>query len=437
MHISGNFVVSKSLIADNIIGIRYGAWNTGVTVKDTLIIANTDDAKLRKQKSCPITNVGIRPSFNVNPNDGGQIRLKNVTFAEFTCGKKTIQPYYDSRLWAKGMGDPLKSIDVSIVNSGQNSKPYFECGLAYSEDAFMEDNNGVLGPNGSGKGFMIKSNNKVKAFLPEGQCKTLQYGGKCSKFCENVCLRMVRISPSTDTDIISQLILTDGTRTQSYTANEYGSFFLVLPSGQFHGHFIDNAGNAILPINVGVKVYKAPLCNDYVKSSSFTFSMLQPFEVVKFRSIHQRFIFAKASGSKGLRLDENPTSDTSISLLLLDGGCGNDAHKDLSGTNCFAMVVMGAQSRRFFAGRNGKWTDGVGTVAQGNTLYQDQRWYFEDADCLDGVEAGAICVYIRNARSGRSLYDQSGKIFGASPAGDVIDNPYITGSKYKWEMIPV
>eukprot|EP00957_Ditylum_brightwellii_P112272 8559916-Ditylum_brightwellii.AAC.1 len=343
------------------------------------------------------------------------------------------------------MGDPVTAVNVSIVNSDMNARPSFGCGLSYSKNVFMEDINGTLGPDGKGPGFIIRDNPQMKAFLSPEQCQTMSYGGGCSAFCKNVCLRMVRIIPSGGA---SALDLSNGETAYSFSTNHYGAFQLVLPNGNYHGNFFDSNGNEIVQHTVDVTTYRQPLCDDYVTTSSFTFPTvaptsapspfptvssaptITPFEVVKFKSKHDRYIFATSSGSKGLRRAEEPVSEITFELEPFD--CASITYKDLTGVQCYLLKVPGANNRRIYAQTDRSWTGGIGTVPEHYKVFQNNRWHFEDAPCKAGAAVGAECVYIRNSKNGRSLYD-NGSQFGASPKGI---HSYVTYTNYRWEKIP-
>ena len=96
-HISGNFVIKNSLIAENGIGMRHGVWNTGLHLEITVFQGFTDDSQNRKNWKCP-NGDGIRPSYNTALSGSEDaVKLTNVTFSKYMCGKRSIVPYYDSR----------------------------------------------------------------------------------------------------------------------------------------------------------------------------------------------------------------------------------------------------------------------------------------------------------------------------------------------------
>ena len=115
MHITG-VKIRNSLIADNVIGIRYGVWNTGVELENTVIKGYSDVAEFQKGQSCA-KGLGIRPSIN-NCLTCGEDNMKftNVTFTKFNCGKRTIEPYFDSRNdhASDGMGHPIQATNTQI-----------------------------------------------------------------------------------------------------------------------------------------------------------------------------------------------------------------------------------------------------------------------------------------------------------------------------------
>ena len=67
-HITGNLSIEKSLLVDNRIGVRYGAWNEGIMFEDCRFIGLSEDRKLRFGATCPLAGgAGIRASMNGDP----------------------------------------------------------------------------------------------------------------------------------------------------------------------------------------------------------------------------------------------------------------------------------------------------------------------------------------------------------------------------------
>lgn len=277
-HITGNIYISNSVIADNYYGIRYGAWNTGVALENTKFIGLSQDVHLRLGKVCPYTKAGIYPSVNNFPSNQGQIELKNVDFTDFWCGSQTIELYEDPRL-LDDMGDPVESTGVTITNSDESSKPIFGCDPIF-QNVFMEDFDGSLGPSGKGAGFIIRNNDRMKAFLPTSSCEVLPYDEEsCSSFCENVCLRLVHLQPfweSGTSDFVRLVLTNQDGRSHSYPMHSDGVAIVVLPAGQYHAEFFDGHDKLKEVDDVTVETFRIPRCENYVTASDFTFSTASP-----------------------------------------------------------------------------------------------------------------------------------------------------------------
>ena len=273
MHITG-IKIRNSLITDNVIGIRYGVWNTGVELENTVIKGYSDVAEFQKGQTCA-KGLGIRPSIN-NCLTCGEDNMKftNVTFTKFNCGKRTIEPYFDSRNdhANDGMGHPIQATNTVITNSDESTKPYFDCG-SWSSNAYMEDIDGTLGPQGMGPGFIVRNVEQMTAFAASS-CSALPYGNGCSAFCENACLRMVEIKPASNAAI--KLVLTDGVATSTFSPNKFGNFIVVVPAGTYNGHFLDANDVELVSQRPTVVAHKAPLCSTYVSESDFVFQSDAP-----------------------------------------------------------------------------------------------------------------------------------------------------------------
>ena len=112
-----------------------------------------------------------------------------------------FQFYYDSRSSGYGMGDAVEIKGAKVVNVWEKNKPSFNCQYEL-RDNFLEDFDGVLGPSGKGRGYIVRNRQTTTAFLPPDACTPLWYsgsnneGGECSAFCEgSFCLRLIRFMP--------------------------------------------------------------------------------------------------------------------------------------------------------------------------------------------------------------------------------------------------
>jgi len=278
-HITGLLTIKNSLFADNRISIRYGVWNTGVTVKDSKIIALSNDRMLRDGATCPSSPAGIYASYNNYPSKTTPkaITLDNVVMERFICSSRTIQPYFDGRQYANGMGNPMQA-NVTMVESDEDSKPYFGGG-SNEKYVFLEDFGGGLGPAsmGADPGFVVRNSGHMKAFLGDA-CEPLDYGTtwsdgtRCNAFCKNVCLRYFHVK-SNDVPTATKLVLSQGSVTYPYYLDaEFSKFRMVLPYGNFHGRFYDDYDNEVFPQSVSVEPFRAPQCSSYADESSFTFA---------------------------------------------------------------------------------------------------------------------------------------------------------------------
>ena len=280
-HITGNLTFKKALLADNRIGMRYGAWNDGVKFEDSVFLGLSDSRKERFNKDCPPSNGhGIRASFNASPKRP-PLSLENVVFKNFLCGTESIQIYYDTRM-EDDMGNPIQTKNVTVIASDYKNKPRLN-GCDYKfKNWHMEDNDATLGPDNKGQGFLIRNNARMKAFLPEGSCEAPWYDGStdsdgntCTAFCESVCLRLVHLKPtgSVTMDQTGKLKLTDLATEKffTYTLNEYGKAIIVLPPGQYSGDFLDETGNSVTIDEVEIKTYEEPQCSNFVTENDFSF----------------------------------------------------------------------------------------------------------------------------------------------------------------------
>lgn len=199
-------------MADNMYHVRYGAFNSIVTLQNSTIDAMSDDYKYRLNggsDNYPHTSRGIYASINsdVNADDPvpDSLALQGVTFQNFK-NSKTFEFYKDNRNYnQRGFGNPVNATDVSIMNSASTSYPYFNCGMSYYH-SYLEDESGTLiapqEPSHGQPGFIVAGREGMVAFLPEGVCDAISYSGSnvyqpdgCSYYCKGVCLRSVEIEP--------------------------------------------------------------------------------------------------------------------------------------------------------------------------------------------------------------------------------------------------
>jgi len=199
-------------MADNLYHLRYGAFNSIVTLQNSTIDAMSDDYKYRLNQGrdkYPYTKRGIYASINsdVNADDPipESLALHDVTFQNFK-NSQTFEFYRDDRNYnQRGFGNPINATDVEILNSASTSYPYFNCGKWYYH-SFLEDDSGTLvapqEPSHGQPGFIVAGREGMVAFLPEGACEPISYSGSnsyqpdgCSYYCKEVCLRSVEIEP--------------------------------------------------------------------------------------------------------------------------------------------------------------------------------------------------------------------------------------------------
>lgn len=280
-HITGNLKIINSVIADCAFGIRYGVFNSGVTLENSTIVALSEDDEKRRGLSCKWRFAGIRPTFNDKPERFGAIVLDNVEFVNFQCNVHTIEYYKDKQL-ELDMGDPVVTHNVKFTNSLEKNRPKLdECSTELWSQVFMEDYDAVLGPDGKGRGFLIAHNERMTAFLPNTSCEVVPYDDNhCTAFCEGVCIRLVHLLPRTgniESDKYSHVVLTNEEGT-SHTYSIYGNgkAVLVLPPGQYHADFLDVDGNSVALDALAVETFRTPRCQDYVSASDFRFDTPSP-----------------------------------------------------------------------------------------------------------------------------------------------------------------
>jgi len=254
----------------------YGFRNAGVDFEDSLFIGLSDDYRLRLNKDCPETNHGIDATFN-NLLDGSnkQVHFKNVEFRNFNCNSRTITWGFDDRFANRNMGDPLVESGTTFTGTTlESARPALDCSTQNSQNWFMEDAHGVIGPNGKGPGFIIKDNAQMQAFL-NGGCTGISYN-QCSLMCEGACLRLVLIEPVGGGDYHSLTLTDQATQTSfTYTLDTWGESngkaVVVVPKATYQGEFKDANGNSIITSSVNIEAFREPVCSNYVQSTDFTF----------------------------------------------------------------------------------------------------------------------------------------------------------------------
>jgi hypothetical protein len=165
-------------MADNLYHVRYGAFNSIVTLQNSTIDAMSTDYKYRLNQGSdkyPYTRSGIYTSINsdVNADDTvpDSLALHDVTFQNFQ-NSETFEFYKDDRNYnQRGFGNPINATSMKIVNSSSNSYPYFRCGMA-NYHSFLEDESGnsvaPQEPSHGQPGFIVAGREGMIAFLPEG-----------------------------------------------------------------------------------------------------------------------------------------------------------------------------------------------------------------------------------------------------------------------------
>ena len=342
------------------------------------------------------------------------------------------------------MGDAIEMRGTKLLNVWEKNKPSFKCQYELRNN-FLEDIDGVLGPSDKGPGFIVRDRSDHKAFLPPNSCTPLWYSGsnewgQCSAFCEGVCLRFMRIVPhfgewTSHTNM--KLLLSNGEIEHEFSSEEWKDFQLLLPSGKYHGRIFKEDGTELFATEMKVvAIGDKPLCEDYVEISEFTFSSAPPTlfpssmpsltaspthtpdPVVRIQSmVNKRFLWVAASGGFTASSDPNPWTNSRITLKKHE--CVKELgfyHYD-SGISspCFLVVWENANGRRMFAQNGKEWKSGVGTTT--GTIEKDQIWFLEKVPCNSDFQDGT-CGLIRNAFNGRSMYDNSNLVLGASPAGE-------------------
>jgi len=271
-HITGNLVFQNAFFADNMIGVRYGAWNEGITFEDTRFVLT---------KAPWPGYIGISTSINSDPTRKEKtIALKNVAFQNYE-GITAFEFYEDNRMDDNGMGDPLQAYNVTIETNGdEGAKPKLDDCSSKTRNWFLEDFDATLGPDSKGPGFLVRDHARTRAFLPpDGSCEALPYDDDegCTAYCENVCLRLVRLAPAgrfVDTENYKDLKLTNVATGayHSYPLQDDGfAAMVVLPPGQYDGEFLDEDGISLPVDEVEIQAFREPRCGDFVTESDFAF----------------------------------------------------------------------------------------------------------------------------------------------------------------------
>jgi len=184
-HITGILIFKEALFADNLIGIRYGAWNSGITFEDSVFMLSRATSH----------HVGAEVTFNNDPRLHKNVVFKNTVFRNYGRGSMTLKFKSNSQM-ENDMGDPAHLYGVTLENCHEDSVPRLgECGYEY-RNFFMEDFDGTLAPTNMGSGFYLRDHELTKAFLPDDSCTPMETSKTgCLAYCEGVCLRLVYLSP--------------------------------------------------------------------------------------------------------------------------------------------------------------------------------------------------------------------------------------------------
>jgi len=272
-HITGNIVLTNFLFLDNVLNIRYGAWNDGIVLENSSIVALSQDNQRRRGKTCS-WDIGIEATFNDRPVRMGQLVLHNVSFVNFVCNARILK-HRAHNLMEDDMGDPFQYKDVVIIDSEEDTKPTFDCDNSHWQNVFMEDSEGVFGPAGKGAGFLIQNNDRMKTFLPDDACEVLPYDDKdqCTAFCAGICIRLVHLLPVGRSSKIGYKVLklthSATGKEHTFTVLENGKAILVLPPGQYEGDYIDVNGDSMALDTVDVQTFRAPKCDDFTLEITF------------------------------------------------------------------------------------------------------------------------------------------------------------------------
>ena len=78
-HITGNVWLADCVVVDNYYGVCYGAWNAGLSIKNTVFLDMSDKVRLCKKQICPYARVRLSVPYNNKPENLG-VTLTNVTF---------------------------------------------------------------------------------------------------------------------------------------------------------------------------------------------------------------------------------------------------------------------------------------------------------------------------------------------------------------------
>ena len=175
------------------------------------------------------------------------------------------------------MGHPIHMTGTLLDRVAEDSKPIIGC----ASNNHLEDIDGVLGPSNKGSGFIVSDNADMTSFLSE--CTSI--GTSCSAFCENACLRTVKIKPGHPDVKSMELTNINGVKHDFTSSDMFGAFFVVLPKGSYRVRFFDIEGNHIAQIIGSITFFEVPLCQDYITASDFTFQGVawdtdQPYEVL-------------------------------------------------------------------------------------------------------------------------------------------------------------
>lgn len=137
-----------------------------------------------------------------------------------------------------------------------------------------------------------------------------------------------------------------------------------------------------------------------------------PDRVVRIKSeLTGYYLWTRADGGFKANIDELPLTNTAINLVRYACPSSGSYHFDSGLTSPCYLVKFEAGGRRMFAQTGKTWRSGIG--AKTGTIYNNQVWFFQATNCIDG--AAGTCTLIRNAVNGRTMYHNDALILGASP----------------------
>jgi len=160
--------------------------------------------------------------------------------------------------------------------------------------------------------------------------------------------------------------------------------------------------------------------------------------IVRIQSINaKRYLWVGPDGGFKASTDAAPLANTEITLKRHE--CVKEQgfyHFDENlASPCYLFLWEQSAGQRMYAQSGKSWRKGVSTTKE-NTIWNDNIWFLEAIPCGDGDYEEGTCTLLRNAKNGRSMYDNINKgVLGASPEGD--PTWIWTNSDYRWHLIDV